>query len=65
MVITDDTGLRLAHPNPALLGQKVSTDPSVALGGGEETSQESGTLGHSARAKVPVFAPGSARRCGG
>lgn len=60
VVVTDDTGLRLAHPNPALLGQQVSTDPSVALGGGEETAQESGTLGHSARAKVPVYSPGSA-----
>ncbi|SEE66557.1 two-component system, CitB family, sensor kinase [Arthrobacter alpinus] len=59
VVVTDDAGLRLAHPNPALLGQKVSTDPSVALAGGEETSQENGTLGRSARAKVPVFAPGS------
>lgn len=59
VVVTDDAGLRLAHPNPALLGQMVSTDPSVALSGGEETSQENGTLGRSARAKVPVFAPGS------
>lgn len=58
VVVTDDAGLRLAHPNPDLLGQKVSTDPSVALGGGEETSQEHGTLGRSARAKVPVYAPG-------
>lgn len=59
VVVTDDAGLRLAHPNPALLGQKVSTDPSVALGGGEDTSQEHGTLGRSARAKVPVYAPGA------
>nr|WP_245346683.1 sensor histidine kinase [Arthrobacter stackebrandtii] len=59
VVITDDAGLRLAHPTPALLGQKVSTDPSVALAGGEVTSQEKGTLGRSARAKVPVYAPGS------
>lgn len=59
VVVTDETGLRLAHPNPALLGQKVSTDPSVALGGGEETSQQHGTLGRSARAKVPVYAPGA------
>ncbi|MGO2541759.1 MAG: ATP-binding protein, partial [Specibacter sp.] len=57
VVVTDDAGLRLAHPNPALLGEKVSTDPSVALAGGEETSQEHGTLGRSARAKVPVYAP--------
>ncbi|MGA7205861.1 MAG: Spo0B domain-containing protein, partial [Specibacter sp.] len=59
VVVTDDSGLRLAHPNPAMLGQKVSTDPSVALAGGESTSQEHGTLGSSVRAKVPVFAPGS------
>lgn len=59
VVITDDAGLRLAHPNPALLGRRVSTDPSEALAGRETTSQEQGTLGHSARAKVPVYAPGS------
>jgi two-component system CitB family sensor kinase len=60
VVITDDSGLRLAHPNPAELGRMVSTDPSEALAGREVTEQEQGTLGHSARAKVPVYAPGSA-----
>ncbi|MFI7483742.1 ATP-binding protein [Kocuria sp. M1R5S2] len=59
VVVTDDEGLRLSHPNPALLGERVSTDPSEALAGHEVTSQERGTLGHSARAKVPVHAPGS------
>nr|WP_043847797.1 ATP-binding protein [Arthrobacter crystallopoietes] len=59
VVVTDDTGLRLAHPNPAELGKMVSTDPSEALAGREVTTQEQGTLGHSARAKVPVYAPGS------
>nr|WP_188538610.1 sensor histidine kinase [Kocuria dechangensis] len=59
VVVTDDEGLRLSHPNPELLGRRVSTDPSAALAGREETSQERGTLGHSARAKVPVYAPGS------
>ncbi len=62
VVITEDAGLRLAHPNPALLGLPVSTDPSEALAGREVTSQERGTLGHSARAKVPVHAPGSITR---
>ncbi|NKX53167.1 sensor histidine kinase [Arthrobacter mobilis] len=62
VVITDDAGLRLAHPNPALLGQRVSTDPSEALAGREVTAQEQGTLGHSARAKVPVYAPDSTGR---
>ncbi|WP_035749084.1 sensor histidine kinase [Arthrobacter sp. 35W] len=60
VVVTDEQGLRLAHPNPALLGKMVSTDPSEALAGRETTAQEQGTLGHSARAKVPVFAPGTA-----
>ncbi|MCW2134698.1 two-component system, CitB family, sensor kinase [Arthrobacter sp. VKM Ac-2550] len=62
VVITDDAGLRLSHPDPDLLGQRVSTDPSEALSGREVTVQEQGTLGHSARAKVPVYAPGSSSR---
>src|SRR6185436_1461127 len=45
-------------PEPAELGRPVSTDPSVALSGGEEIVEQRGTLGESARAKVPVFAPG-------
>ncbi len=56
VVVTDDRGMRLAHPDPARLGERVSTDPSVALAGGEEVSWERGTLGDSARAKVPIFA---------
>ncbi|WP_024820221.1 sensor histidine kinase [Arthrobacter sp. 31Y] len=59
VVITDETGLRLAHPEVARLGERVSTDPSVALGGEEITTRNTGTLGPSAGAKVPVYAPGS------
>ncbi|MFB9378791.1 ATP-binding protein [Kineococcus gynurae] len=58
VVVTDDRGLRLAHPTPDRLGLRVSTDPTVALAGGEEVEDETGTLGGSARAKVPVWAPG-------
>lgn len=54
VIATEDRGLRLAHPNPDLIGQRVSTDP-VALGGVEDTSTERGTLGESVRAKVPVW----------
>ena len=57
VVVTDDRGIRLAHPDPAQLGLLVSTDPSVALAGGEEVVEQRGTLGDSARAKVPVLAP--------
>ena len=60
VVITDETGIRLAHPDPQRLGEKVSTDPSEALSGQEITTRNSGTLGPSAGAKVPVYAPGTA-----
>ncbi|OZC78125.1 histidine kinase [Rhodococcus sp. 06-462-5] len=59
VVITDDRGLRLAHPDPTVLGRRVSTDPSGALAGNEVVEQERGTLGDSVRAKVPVLALGS------
>ncbi len=59
VVITDETGLRLAHPDPARLGEKVSTDPTEALAGQEVTTRNTGTLGPSAGAKVPVYAPGT------
>ncbi|HSN37007.1 MAG TPA: ATP-binding protein [Arthrobacter sp.] len=57
VVITDETGLRLAHPDAARLGERVSTDPSEALAGREVTTRNTGTLGPSAGAKVPVYAP--------
>ncbi|QDG87746.1 sensor histidine kinase [Pseudarthrobacter sp. NIBRBAC000502770] len=59
VVITDETGIRLAHPDPQRLGEKVSTDPSEALSGQEITTRNTGTLGPSAGAKVPVYAPGT------
>ncbi|WP_245413026.1 sensor histidine kinase [Arthrobacter celericrescens] len=59
VVVTDETGLRLAHPEPERLGERVSTDPSEALAGNEVTTRNTGTLGPSAGAKVPVYAPGS------
>lgn len=59
VVITDDRGIRLAHPDPQRLGEVVSTSFAEALAGRETVSWEAGTLGESARAKVPVFAPGT------
>ncbi|QEP08829.1 sensor histidine kinase [Glutamicibacter sp. ZJUTW] len=59
VVITEDRGLRLSHPNPEELGQMVSTDP-VALEGIEAVSREHGTLGESVRAKVPIYAASGA-----
>ncbi len=54
VVVTDRNGIRLAHPNPAEIGQHVSTDPSQALSGHEVVNVQRGTLGLSARGKVPV-----------
>lgn len=62
VVITDDHGIRLAHPDPDRLGEVVSTSFDEALAGREVVTWESGTLGESARAKVPVYAPGAADR---
>jgi len=54
VVFTDDRGIRYSHPDPAKIGRRVSTDPGVALAGGEFVGTETGTLGRSLRAKVPV-----------
>ena len=55
VVITDDHGIRLAHPTEELLGQVVSTPFAEVLEGNEVVDWEVGTLGESARAKVPVY----------
>ncbi|WP_234795480.1 sensor histidine kinase [Mycobacteroides saopaulense] len=59
VVITDEHGIRLAHPTEERLGHPVSTDPSGALAGRDVVIEETGTLGDSVRAKVPVRQPGS------
>ncbi|PPI02241.1 histidine kinase [Rathayibacter sp. AY1B7] len=64
VVITDDQGIRLAHPDEDRLGERVSTSPDEALAGRESVSWGTGTLGESARAKVPVFAAGEQRVVG-
>lgn len=64
VVITDEAGIRLAHPDEARLAEHVSTDPSEALSGREIIVEERGTLGDSMRAKVPVVAPDSDRVVG-
>ncbi|MBP1326879.1 two-component system CitB family sensor kinase [Leucobacter exalbidus] len=55
IVITDDHGIRLAHPHPSRLGLEVSTPYEQVLLGNEVVEWEEGTLGESARAKVPIF----------
>ncbi|KXP09107.1 histidine kinase [Tsukamurella pulmonis] len=55
VVIADDAGYRIAHPDPAQLAAPLSTDPSTALGGDVEVTRQQGTLGDSVRAKAPVL----------
>jgi two-component system CitB family sensor kinase len=64
VVITNDRGIRLSHPNVAELGKVVSTDPSAVLAGREEVLEQTGTLGPSIRAKVPIRALDSTRVVG-
>lgn len=59
VVIADAEGIRLAHPETDRLGEQVSTEFAEVLRGEEIIAWEVGTLGESARAKVPVFAPGT------
>lgn len=54
VVIANDRGLRLAHPDPAELGRELSTPYAPVLRGRETIDWDHGTLGDSARAKVPV-----------
>lgn len=55
VVIADDEGIRLAHPIPARIGEIVSTPFEEVLDGHEVVDWQTGTLGDSARAKVPVL----------
>lgn len=57
VVITDDNGIRLAHPTPSRIGEEVSTPYEAVLAGAEVVDWQTGTLGESARAKVPVRDP--------
>lgn len=54
VVITDKHGIRYSHPNHSLIGKLVSTSPDAALKGHEVVTIEKGTLGYSARGKVPL-----------
>lgn len=54
VVIMDARGVRWSHTDPAEIGRHVSTDPSVALAGQEVMQIDNGTLGRSARGKVPL-----------
>ncbi|MER7396139.1 sensor histidine kinase [Streptomyces sp. NPDC000151] len=54
VVIMDEHGVRWSHTDPGEIGRHVSTDPSAALSGREVMQIDEGTLGRSARGKVPL-----------
>ncbi|MEW1863340.1 sensor histidine kinase [Streptomyces sp. NPDC088194] len=54
IVVMDTHGTRWSHTDPGRIGEHVSTDPSVALGGKDIMQIDRGTLGRSARGKVPL-----------
>ncbi|QKW09630.1 sensor histidine kinase [Streptomyces sp. NA04227] len=54
VVIMNNRGVRWSHPDPAEIGRFVSTDPREVLAGHEVMEIDDGTLGRSARGKVPL-----------
>ncbi|MCM2411247.1 sensor histidine kinase [Streptomyces sp. RKAG290] len=54
VVVMDRHGVRWSHPDRSRIGKVVSTDPGAALAGGNVMEIDSGTLGRSARGKVPL-----------
>ncbi|MFD6275901.1 ATP-binding protein [Streptomyces sp. NPDC060209] len=55
VVIMDKQGVRWSHTDSSRIGDVVSTDPSTALAGRSVMEIDSGTLGRSARGKVPLL----------
>jgi two-component system CitB family sensor kinase len=55
--VIDRHGVRYSHPNPALIGRRI-TEPVVALDGRNHLAVDHGNLGLSANAKAPLRAPG-------
>ncbi|EST38463.1 hypothetical protein N566_07145 [Streptomycetaceae bacterium MP113-05] len=54
VVVMDTRGIRWSHPERRRIGRRVSTDPARALAGHEVRHIDVGTLGRSARGKVPL-----------
>jgi two-component system CitB family sensor kinase len=58
VVVANRRGIRYAHPDPAKIGQPISTDPSEVLSGREYVGVQTGSLGRSVRGKVPIVVHG-------
>jgi two-component system CitB family sensor kinase len=55
IVVMDHRGVRWSHTTLSEIGDHVSTDPREALAGKEVMEIDNGTLGRSARGKVPLY----------
>ena len=54
VVVANDRGIRYSHPDREKVGLPLSTDPSEVLLGREYVGVQTGSLGTSVRAKVPI-----------
>ena len=59
VVVIDGHGVRLSHPNPALIGKRIE-EPVVALDGRTHVGIDNGSLGRSANGKAPLRGPSGA-----
>ncbi|MGW2099804.1 ATP-binding protein [Streptomyces olivaceoviridis] len=55
IVVLDRNWVRWSHPTASEIGRHVSTSPTDALAGQEVMEIDKGTLGRSARGKVPLY----------
>jgi two-component system CitB family sensor kinase len=55
IVVANKNAIRYSHPDPAKIGKRISTDPSVPLAGKTYVGVQTGSLGKSVRAKVPLY----------
>jgi two-component system CitB family sensor kinase len=58
VVVADRSGIRMSHPNPAMIGKSLLHDPGenpqAILAGRTFVGKQNGSLGSSMRAKVPI-----------
>jgi two-component system CitB family sensor kinase len=59
VVVTDRSGLRYSHTNPALIGRRIE-EPVVALDGQGHMGIDNGSLGRSANGRAPLLGPDAA-----
>ncbi|WP_404287137.1 ATP-binding protein [Glutamicibacter arilaitensis] len=59
VTVADMDGIRLAHPNPAMIGKQVSSNHELVRDGQSFRGIEDGTLGMTLRVKEPIWDQGT------